>query len=145
MLLPDSYVASVTAAGAVPVLLPPVPQIEAALGRLDGLVLAGGGDIDPARWRTARARDPARGTIPARTGTAPSSTLAAAGAGQRAQPVLGICRGLQVILNVALGGDLHQHPPDLVGHEEYAPEPDDVGYGSHKVSVAPGSRSSPRS
>jgi putative glutamine amidotransferase len=133
MLLPDSYVASVTAAGAVPVLLPPVPQIEAALGRLDGLVLAGGGDIDPAAYGATR--DPACGPSSAERDRAELDLAAAALAA--GLPVLGICRGLQ-ILNVALGGTLHQHLPDLVGHEGHAPEPG--GYGAHEVSVAPGSR-----
>jgi gamma-glutamyl-gamma-aminobutyrate hydrolase PuuD len=52
-------------------------------------------------------------------------------------PLLGICRGLQV-LNVALGGTLHQHVPDLVGHEGHSPVAG--GYGRHEVKVAPDSR-----
>ena len=52
-------------------------------------------------------------------------------------PVLGICRGLQLI-NVALGGTLHQHLPDVVGNDSHSPQ--ETGYGSHKVSVAPGSQ-----
>ena len=52
-------------------------------------------------------------------------------------PVLGICRGLQV-LNVALGGTLHQHLPDLVGNDSHSPER--TGYGAHKVSVAAGTQ-----
>jgi putative glutamine amidotransferase len=132
-LLPDRYVTAVTAAGAVPVLLPPAPQVDQAVARLDGLVLAGGGDIDPARYRAAR--DPNCGPSSDERDTAELALAAAALAA--GVPVLGICRGLQV-LNVALGGTLHQHLPDLVGHEGHAPEPG--GYGAHEVSVAPGSR-----
>ncbi len=51
--------------------------------------------------------------------------------------MLGICRGLQVI-NVALGGTLHQHLPDVVGNDSHSPQ--ETGYGSHKVSVAAGSQ-----
>jgi putative glutamine amidotransferase len=132
-LLPDRYVASVTAAGAVPVLLPPVPLIDQAVTRLDAIVLAGGGDIDPARYGARRDRN-CGPSSDERDGAELALAAAALAAGV---PVLGICRGLQ-ILNVALGGTLHQHLPDLVGHEGHAPEPG--GYGAHEVSVAPGSR-----
>ena len=50
VLLPASYVQQVTAAGGIPVLLPPVPGVAAAASRLDGLILTGGGDIDPGRY-----------------------------------------------------------------------------------------------
>jgi putative glutamine amidotransferase len=132
-LLPDRYVTSVAAAGAIPVLLPPVPLVDQAVGRLDALILAGGGDIDPARYGAAR--DPHCGPpSPERDDAELALATAALAAGL---PVLGICRGLQ-ILNVALGGRLHQHLPDLVGHEGHSPEPG--GYGAHEVTVAPGSR-----
>jgi putative glutamine amidotransferase len=59
VLLPERYAARVAAAGAIPVLLPPMAGIEAVTGRLDGLVLSGGGDIDPARYGAPR--DPQSG------------------------------------------------------------------------------------
>jgi putative glutamine amidotransferase len=133
VLLPDRYVTQVAAAGAVPVLLPPIAGIAEVIGRLDGLVLSGGGDIEPVRYGAER--NPHCGPASPDRDDAELALLAAAVSHRL--PVLGICRGLQV-LNVALGGSLYQHLPDLVGHEGHSPEP--AGYGSHEVSVAPGSR-----
>ena len=133
LLLPRSYADSVAQAGGIPVLLPPVPGVEHAVTRLDGLILSGGGDIDPAQFGAAA--DPqTRSVRPARD-TAEFALVAAALA--RGLPFLGICRGLQV-LNVARGGTLHQHLPALVGHDGHAPVPG--GYGSHPVRIAAGSR-----
>jgi putative glutamine amidotransferase len=133
MVLPRRYADRVSAAGGIPVLLPPVPGIEDALGRLDGLVLSGGGDIDPARYRAEPA--PETTSVREERDTAEFALLAAAMT--RQLPVLGICRGLQVI-NVARGGSLHQHLPDVVGHDGHAPVPG--SFGAHAVRVAPGSR-----
>ena len=105
-------------AGGTPVLLPPVPGIEHVLARLDGLVLSGGGDIDPACY--AAPRDPATGPPSAARDSA--ELALGKGAIELGLPLLGICRGLQVI-NVALGGSLHQHLPDIVGHDGHSPEP----------------------
>jgi putative glutamine amidotransferase len=132
-LLPRRYADCVAAAGGIPVLLPPVPGIEDAVSRLDGLVLSGGGDIDPARYG-AEAR-PQTASIHDDRDTAELALLDAAAAEHL--PVLGICRGLQVI-NVAKGGTLHQHLPDVVGHEGHAPTPG--AFGTHTVRVGPGSR-----
>jgi putative glutamine amidotransferase len=109
----SAYLRAVEQAGGIPVLLP--PQLSEAARetlwrRLDGLVLTGGGDIEPARF----------GDIPH-----PSTTLVSPDrdaleldlvdrALRDDVPLFGICRGLQV-LNVALGGTLHQHIPDAVG------------------------------
>jgi putative glutamine amidotransferase len=133
VLLPDRYVASVAAAGAIPVLLPPGDGIDQAAGRLDGLVLSGGGDIDPARYGAAR--DPHCG--PAQDRRDRAELALARAALEAGLPVLGICRGLQV-LNVALGGTLHQHLPDRTGTDEHSPVPG--GYGTHPVQVAPATR-----
>ena len=133
VVLPRRYTDAITAAGGLPVLLPPVPGISGALARLDGLLLSGGGDIDPARYGAEPApqltsvREERDGAELALLDAALSLRL----------PVLGICRGMQVI-NVARGGSLHQHLPDVVGHEGHAPVPG--GFGEHQVRVAPGSR-----
>jgi putative glutamine amidotransferase len=133
VVLPRRYADSVAAAGGIPVLLPPLPGIEDALGRLDGLILSGGGDIDPAHYHA----EPAPETSSVREERDAAEFALFAAAMSRRLPVLGICRGLQVI-NVALGGTLHQHLPDVVGHDGHAPVPG--GFGQHVVRVAPGSR-----
>ncbi len=133
VLLPRRYTDMVTAAGAVPVLLPPTAGVAEVLPRLDGLVLSGGGDIDPALYGAAV--HPQCGPANADRDRAEIELCLAALA--TGLPLLGICRGLQV-LNVALGGTLHQHLPDIVGHDGHSPEA--AGHGTHKVSVAPGTR-----
>jgi putative glutamine amidotransferase len=133
MVLPRRYADRVSAAGGIPVLLPPVPGIEDALGRLDGLVLSGGGDIDPSRYRAETA--PETTSVREERDTAEFALFAAAMA--RQLPVLGICRGMQVI-NVARGGSLHQHLPHVVGHDGHAPVPG--SFGAHPVHIAPGSK-----
>ncbi|MDR0345128.1 MAG: gamma-glutamyl-gamma-aminobutyrate hydrolase family protein [Nocardiopsaceae bacterium] len=133
-LLPARYADQVTAAGGIPVVLPPVPGVAAVTARLDGLVLTGGGDIDPAVY--GEQPHPRTGRVSRERDTAEFELLAAALAG--GLPVLGICRGLQV-LNVARGGTLHQHlagaPAGRTAHTDGAGR-----FGSHPVRLAPGSR-----
>lgn len=133
-LLPRAYVDRVAAAGGLPVLLPSVPDAAEVLDRLDGLVIAGGGDVDPARYRTEA--HPRTGYVRPERDTAELALI------ERAldmrMPVLGICRGLQV-LNVLRGGTLVQHLPDrLGGDESHAPAPGT--YGRHPVALVAGSR-----
>ena len=133
LLVPRTYAEQVAAAGGIPVLLSPFPGIEQATRRLDGLVLAGGGDIDPAEFG-AQPHPQTSAIRPDRDAAEFALVTAALASGL---PLLGICRGLQV-LNVVLGGTLHQHLPELTGHEEHSPLRG--GYGSHRVQIAPGSR-----
>jgi putative glutamine amidotransferase len=113
--LPAVYFQGVTRAGGVAMLLPPQPVdsdiAERVLDGLDGLVITGGKDVDPAAY--GQAPHPATDE-PGRQRDAWEFTLLGA-ALKRELPVLGICRGAQV-LNVALGGTLHQHLPDVIGH-----------------------------
>jgi putative glutamine amidotransferase len=113
--LPAVYFQGVTTAGGVAVLLPPQPVDPDIAGRvldgLDGLLLTGGKDVDPAVYGQ---QPHALTDQPARRRDAWEFALLRA-ALQRQLPVLGICRGAQV-LNVALGGTLHQHLPDVIGH-----------------------------
>lgn len=133
VLLPRRYADRVAEAGGIAVLLPPVPGITGALRRLDGLLLSGGGDIDPARYGADT--EPATGRISRDRDEAEAALFSQALS--LGLPVLGICRGLQLI-NVARGGTLHQHLPGVVGHDEHSPTPG--RYGTHEVKVAPGSR-----
>jgi gamma-glutamyl-gamma-aminobutyrate hydrolase PuuD len=132
-LLQQAYVESLTDAGAAVVLLPPQPPAAAGnlVAHLDALVLTGGADVSPQLYgglpQEPSALRPER--------DAWEIALLAA-ARERDIPVLGICRGLQVI-NVALGGTLEQHVPDRVGHDGHRPVPGQ--FGSVVVSVVPGS------
>ncbi|MEV6527546.1 gamma-glutamyl-gamma-aminobutyrate hydrolase family protein [Longispora sp. NPDC051575] len=128
VLIPATYVESVAAAGGHPVVLPPDPSPD-ILTRLDGLILAGGADLSPARYGA----DPHPLTV-TRPDRDESELALLAAAGDL--PVLGVCRGMQVMA-VAAGGTLFQHLPDEVGHTDHQPEPG--RYGSHPVRFAAGS------
>jgi putative glutamine amidotransferase len=119
-LVPLSYVRSVELAGGRPIVVPPADEgVDETLDALDGLILSGGADLDP-----VAARD--RGELALLTGAL-----------ERDLPVLAICRGMQ-LLNVAQGGNLHQHLPDVVGHERHR---ETLGaFSEHAVRIAPGSR-----
>ncbi len=132
--LPRDYLDLVVAAGGMPVLMPPVGEWGTAeVSRVDGLILAGGADLDPARYHQPPHPE-ASAPRPDRDTTELALLDAALATGT---PVLGICRGMQV-LNVGLGGTLHQHLPDELGSTDHLPV---LGqFGQVKVSVEPGSR-----
>ena len=110
--VPEGYVAAVLRASGRPVLVPPTPAADPyeVLGPFDGLLLAGSGDVDPARYG-ASPHPSVYGVDPERAEAELALVKAAIRAGL---PTLVICRGMQV-LNVALGGTLHQHLPELEG------------------------------
>ncbi len=120
-LVPEEYLLAVAAAGGVPMLLPPQEfddaTIDRVLGAVDALVLSGGVDVDPAIYGAERDphTEPSR---PQRDAWERTLVLAAL---ERDMPVLAICRGVQ-LLDVALGGSLHQHLPALttVSHGQRA-------------------------
>lgn len=133
--LPREYVDAVRNAGAVPVLVPPgETRAERMLAALDGLVLAGGGDIDPARY-SGSPHESIYNLDDERDAT---ELALARHAIDRGLPTLAICRGLQVV-NVVLGGTLVEHLPDEVGesilHRLPPREPTE-----HTVTVDPQSR-----
>ncbi|MEV0660663.1 gamma-glutamyl-gamma-aminobutyrate hydrolase family protein [Actinomadura luteofluorescens] len=131
--VPQEFVDQVDAAGAAPVLLPPLPGIEQAVPRLDGLVLLAGPDVDPARYAAERHPKVVR-TDPGRDAAELALLAAALDSGV---PVLGVCRGLQ-LLNILRDGTIHQHLPDVLGHEDHLPEAG--AFGSQQVRLQPGSR-----
>jgi putative glutamine amidotransferase len=117
-LLPLNYIDAIQQAGALALMLAPdeylVEQPEEVLALIDGLILAGGADIDPSSY--GQEADPQTlGTVPERDRFEIALARAAI---ERDLPLLGICRGMQLI-NVACGGTLLQHLPDRLGHGEH--------------------------
>lgn len=119
--LPAIYFEGVAMAGGIATLLPPQPVddviAERILDGLDALVITGGRDVDPAAYGSPPHPATDEATPDSRLRDAFELALVRA-ALRRRLPVLGICRGAQV-LNVALGGTLHQHLPDVVGHSRH--------------------------
>lgn len=118
VLLPRTYTDMVIDAGGVPVLLPARIESVAAADRIDALILSGGPDVGPARYGA----DPHPRTGAPRPDRDAAEIAVLHRALERGIPVLGVCRGMQV-LNVALGGTLTQHVPDRVGHDGHNPSP----------------------
>jgi putative glutamine amidotransferase len=136
--LPAIYLEGVNLAGGTAVLLPPqaVESAERVLDGLDGLIITGGRDMDPAGYGQQRHQatdEPAQAN---RERDAWEIALVR-GAIRRGTPVLGICRGAQV-MNVALGGTLHQHLPDVLGHTRH--QQGNAVFSTSTVRTVPGSR-----
>ena len=133
-LLPLNYVEKVEEAGGRPLLVPPSEEgVEETLDALDGLILSGGADLDPALYGA----EPHAETTGLRPGRDAGELALLTAALERDMPVLAICRGSQV-LNVARGGDLVQHLPEVVGHEEHRAVRGE--FSEHTVRVDPDSR-----
>ena len=134
-LLPAQYAVAVELAGGVPVLLPPQDPSGASsvVARIDGLVISGGADVDPSRYGS----DPLPTTTRWRTDRDAWELTLLDAASARALPVLGVCRGMQVMA-VHRGGTLDQHVPDLVGHDQHSPGGD--AYGPIEVTTREGTR-----
>ena len=129
MALGMTYMRTLDAAGAIPVVLPPIGDTEAYLDRLDGIVLSGGPDLDPAAYGADERHAELGPTEP----SLDAFELALLeGALERGMPILAICRGLQA-LNVACGGTLHQH---VDGHRQKDP----ATQPTHEVEIDRGSR-----
>ena len=133
-LIPLSYVQAVESAGARALLVPPSDDgVEETLDALDGLLLSGGADLDPAVYGA----EPHPATLGVRSERDRAELALLEGALERDMPVLAVCRGSQ-ILNVARGGDLVQHLPEVVGddrHKERLGE-----FSDHDVEVSADSR-----
>jgi putative glutamine amidotransferase len=135
-MLPRSYATAVQAAGGLALLLPPDEAVTEApdplLDRVEALILAGGSDLDPATYGAA--------PHPETSGVWPErdrfELALARRALEREMPLLGVCRGMQA-LNVARGGTLVQHLPDLLGSNEHRHTPG--AFKDHEVRLEPGS------
>jgi putative glutamine amidotransferase len=133
-LVPHMYVQAIERAGGRALLVPPSTEgIDETLDALDGLLFSGGSDLDPSTYGQQRHPE-TNGTRPDRD-RGELALLAAAL--ERDMPVLAVCRGSQV-LNVARGGDLVQHLPDVVGDERHKHTPG--VFADHDVRVEPSSR-----
>ena len=135
-MVPAGYVGAVQRAGGVALLLPPDPVAiedpDPVLDLLDGLILAGGVDVGPGAYGA-----PPHPATDECNEDRDAFELALAGrALERDIPVLGICRGMQV-MNVAAGGTLHQHLPELVGHDAHRVTPG--VFADHDVRLEQGS------
>jgi gamma-glutamyl-gamma-aminobutyrate hydrolase PuuD len=130
-LVPADYVRAVERAGGRALLVPPSDDgVEETLDALDGIVFSGGSDLDPSTY--GQDRHEATGGIVEERDRAELELLQAALA--RDMPVLAVCRGSQV-LNVALGGDLVQHLPEVVGDEKHKELPGE--FAEHDVAIEP--------
>jgi len=139
-MLPMSYVKAVHASGGRAVLITPDEPDVDVIESLDGIVFSGGGDIDPAYWEA----DP-HPEIDVDVARDISELMLMKAALAADLPTLGVCRGLQVMA-VAAGGTLHQHLPDVVGHDRHraaaGTDPlaaDAAAFGRHDVVTRPGS------
>jgi putative glutamine amidotransferase len=133
-LVPLAYVRAVEHAGGRPLVVPPSDDgLEETLDALDGVIFSGGGDLDPELYGA----DPHGETDEPRAERDAAELRLLEAALDRDMPVLAICRGSQ-LLNVARGGDLVQHLPETVGHEQHRHEPG--SFSDHDVKVEAGSR-----
>ena len=134
VLVPHDYVRMVEAAGGRALVVPPSTDgAEEVLEALDGLVVSGGADVDPARYGA----EPHPETDEPRVERDAGELAVLAAALGRDLPVLAVCRGSQV-LNVLRGGDLVQHLPDVLGDERHKQVPG--SFSEHEVEVVAGTR-----
>jgi putative glutamine amidotransferase len=138
VLLQINYIRMIQKAGAMAILIPPDPVLledpDQILDRIDALILAGGADVDPANYGSERAPE-TKGTTPVRDELEIALLQRAI---ERDMPVLGICRGMQV-LNIVRGGDLIQHLPAVLNSDQHVRTPGIWDSSRHEVTLTPGS------
>ena len=135
-MVPLSYVRAIARAGARPLLIAPTPaDLEdptELLALLDGVLITGGADVDPAHYNA----EPHPESAPTAADRDAFELMLVRAAGERDLPCLGICRGMQVV-NVAYGGELDQHLPDRLDDDIHRGE--NGNFADHRVDVEPGS------
>ena len=136
VLLPASYARAIQAAGGLVAMLPPDEPVEesldALLDHLDALVLGGGSDVDASSHGSEAHPE----TVGSNLDRDNFEIALVKRALERDVPLLGVCRGMQV-LNVATGGTLEQHLPDRLGHDAHRPVPG--SWAEHEITLEPGS------
>jgi len=133
-LVPAAYVDAVERAGGRALLVPPSEEgIDETLDAVDGLLFSGGSDLDPELYD----QEPHEETFGVRPDRDRAELALLEAALARDMPVLAVCRGSQV-LNVARGGDLVQHLPEVVGDEKHKHTPGE--FADHDVELEPGTR-----
>lgn len=131
----QSHVDFLAAAGCVPVVLPLQPGVEEMVAGLDGLLVPGGPDVDPALY--GQGRHPRTRGGGAQMDRAELAVLGAAL--EAGLPLLAVCRGMQ-LLNVSRGGTLHQHLPEITGDDSHRPDGAAFVFGRHVLELEAGSR-----
>ena len=134
VLIPLDYVDAVERAGGRALVIPPTEDgVDETLAVLDGVVFSGGADVDPSRYGA----EPHPETDMPQTRRDAGEMALLEAALERDMPVLAICRGFQ-LLNVARGGDLVQHIPEEVGHDDHKQVPGE--FAVHPVEIKEGTR-----
>jgi putative glutamine amidotransferase len=134
-LIPADYVHAVERAGGRPMLIPPSTEgVDETLDAVDAIIFSGGSDLDPATY----GEQPHPETFGVHRERDDAELALLTRALERDMPVLGICRGIQV-LNVARGGDLNQHVPDIVGNDRHKHNPPGI-FSDHDVQIEPGTK-----
>jgi putative glutamine amidotransferase len=137
MVLGMRYLEAIGRAGGLAMVVPPLPgpAIPALLDRVDGICLSGGPDLHP----DAYGAEPHPELGPTEPRLDAFELALARAADERDMPVLAICRGSQ-LLNVARGGDLLQHLPEHIGHDDHRLPPGETAMADHEVTLREGSK-----
>lgn len=131
----QSHVDFLASAGCTPVLIPLLPGVERVIAQIDGLLVPGGPDVDPALYGITAHPKTHRGS-PVMDAAELELVKGVLSAGL---PILAICRGMQ-LLNVHRGGTLHQHLPEITGDNSHCPQTGAFTLGRHRLELKPGSR-----
>lgn len=133
VMIPANYPQAIRRAGGIPILLTEGDDVETLLARLDGIIIAGGRDVDPARY----GEEPHERTDNLRPEQDTWESALIATAIERDLPLLCVCRGHQ-LLAVERGGRLHQHLPETPGYEKHGATGGE--WSNHAVEIDPNSR-----